>query len=85
MSRRNVDAKVMARMEQSSYRKVEKGETSKQAVQREVMEETNLHIVPKFLLTDPKFNCDIYICEVPHGERAQHMEPEKNGPWIIYL
>ncbi len=58
--------------------KVDLGETSYQAVCREIREETSLHTVPVYLTTDKSFNCDLYITDI--GERIpQQMKPNKNG------
>ncbi len=63
--------------------KVDPGETSYQAVCREIRKETDLHTVPIYLTTDKSFNCDIYTTDI--GERIpQWIEPDKNGPWIFY-
>ena len=47
--------------------KVEKGESSLQAVLRETKEETELDINKedcKFLMNDPAFNCDVYATKI---------------------
>ncbi len=48
--------------------KVDPGETSYQAVCRETREETGLHTVPVYLITDKSFNCDLYTTDI--GERT---------------
>jgi len=50
--------------------KVEKGETSYQAVCRKIREETELHIVLKYLIKDNKFNCDIYTIDITRQESS---------------
>ena len=52
---------------QVSCRKVDSGETSYQAVCREIREKTGLHTAPVYLTTDKGFNCDIYTTNI--GER----------------
>ncbi len=64
-------------------RKVDPGETSYQAVYREIREETGLHITPIYLTTDKSFNCDLYTTDI--GEKIpQWMKPNKNGLWTFY-
>ena len=48
--------------------KVEKGESSLQAVLRETKEETGLDLAKEdcmFLFNDPEFNCDVYATKLP--------------------
>ena len=74
---------LMKGLIQVPYRKVDLGETSYQAVYRETREETGLHTVPVYLITDKSFNCDIYNMDI--GERILlWMEPSKNGSWTFY-
>ena len=47
--------------------KVDSEETSYQAVYRETREETGLHTVSVYLITDKDFNCDVYTMDI--GER----------------
>ena len=51
--------------------KTEKGETSYQAVCRETKEETGLHMVPKYLTKNDRFNYDIYITDITERETSQ--------------
>ncbi len=61
-------------------RKIDKGEISYQVVCRKIRKEMGLYIVPKYLIIDDRFNCDIYTTDIIGGEKLQQMEPEKNGP-----
>src|SRR6266498_4565168 len=64
--------------------KVNPGETSYQAVCREIREETGLHTAPIYLITDKGLNCDLYMMDI--GERiSQWMESSKNGLWTFYM
>ncbi len=64
--------------------KVDPEEISYQAVCRETKEETGLHIIPVYLITDKGFNCDIYTTDI--GERiSQWIEPSKNEPCTFYM
>ncbi len=47
--------------------KVDLGETSYQAVCREIREEIDLHIASVYLTTDKSFNCNFYTMDI--GER----------------
>ena len=66
---------------QVSCGKVEREETSLEAVQRETQEETNLRIPIKafqYIGNDPKFNCDMYTVklykdEVPELTKSYNM------------
>jgi len=69
---------------QVSCEKVDKGETSYQAVCREIRKEMGLYTASKYLITDNRFNCNIYITDITRGEKPQWMEPEKNRPWVLY-
>ena len=51
--------------------KPEKGETSYQTVCRETREEMGLYTIPKYLIKDDRFNCDIYTTDITEGERPQ--------------
>src|SRR6266498_4806038 len=63
--------------------KVDPGETSYQAICREIREETGLHTAPVYLITDKSFNYDLYTTDI--GERTpQWMELSKNRPWTFY-
>ncbi len=66
------------------YEKVDLGETSYQAVCREIREKTGLHTAPVYLTTDKGFNCDIYTTDIEE-KIPQWMEPSKNGPWTFYI
>ena len=47
--------------------KVEVGESSLQAVLREIIEETGVMVQKedcKFLFNDPEFNCDVYTTKI---------------------
>ena|SRR6266540_6722775 len=56
---------------QVSCEKMEKKETSYQAVYRETREETELHTALKYLTKDNRFNCDIYTTDITEGEKSQ--------------
>ncbi len=69
---------------QVSCEKVDPEKTFYQAVCRETKEETGLHMVPVYLITDKKFNCDLYTMNIE--ERIpQWMKPNKNRPQIFYI
>src|SRR5688572_19628392 len=54
--------------------KVEKGETARQRVVREVYEETGISLKPKrlrFIVQDPKYQCNIY------SQRINNVIPER--------
>src|SRR6266542_4708928 len=62
---------------QVSYEKVDPGETSYQAICREIRKETSLYTVLVYLTTDKGFNCDFYTTDIE--ERiSQWIEPTKN-------
>ena len=67
--------------------KVEKKESSLDAVLRETEEETGLQIEedrPQFLLNDPAYNTDIYITKLKRTEESQLTEPAKMDKWKTY-
>src|SRR6185369_4699883 len=67
--------------------KVEKKESSLDAVLRETAEETGLQIEedrPQFLLNDPAYNADIYITKLKRTEEPQLTEPTKMDKWKTY-
>ena len=67
--------------------KVEKKESSLDAVLRETEEETGLQIEedrPQFLLNDPAYNTDIYITKLKRTEEPQLTEPTKMDKWKTY-
>ncbi len=49
---------------QVSCRKVDSGETSYQAVCREIREKTGLHMALVYLIIDKNFNCDLYTTDI---------------------
>ena len=64
--------------------KVEKGESSLQAVFREIKEETGLEVNEnncEFSFNDLTFNCDVYFTKLPDDQELQWTEPEKQGAW----
>ncbi len=68
---------------QVSCEKIDTGETLYQAICRKTREETDLHTVPVYLITDKSFNCDLYITDI--GERvSQQMEFNKNRLQTFY-
>ena len=67
MSQRIDWDKPMYNMWQTPGGKVEEGETSKQAALRELEEETGIKATEwnlQFILNNPKYNTDIYICRM---------------------
>ncbi len=67
LSKRLQKDKPMYNLWQVAGGKVEKGESSLQAVLRETKEETELDINKedcKFLMNDPAFNCDVYATKI---------------------
>ena len=67
--------------------KVEKGETSIQVAHREVYEETGLSIPHKrfkFLINDPDFDCDMYVCKLKDDELPLRTEPDNMSEWMFY-
>ena len=72
---------------QSPCGKVEEGETSIKAVWRETWEETGIDLDDKdlkFLLNDPKYNCDVYFSRLKPDVRPKRTESEKNSLWKCY-
>ncbi len=57
----------MEELIQVLYGKVDPGETSYQAVCKEIKEEMRLHITPVYLIINKGFNYDLYITDI--GER----------------
>ncbi len=64
---------------QVPYGKVDLGEISYQAVCRETREEMDLHTALVYLITDKRFNCDLYTTDI-EKRIPQWMKPNKNGP-----
>ncbi len=56
---------------QVSCEKVNKGETSYQAVCREIRKEIRLHTALKYLTKDDRFNCNLYITDITGREPSQ--------------
>jgi len=56
---------------QVSCEKVDKGETSYQAICREIRKETELYTALKYLTKDDRFNCNIYTIDIIEGEKSQ--------------
>ncbi len=49
-------------------------------VRREAKEETSLKLSQmQYLITDQKYDCDIYICDIERF-KPRHIEPDKVGP-----
>ena len=66
--------------------KVEKNETSIEAVLRETKEETGLIIEPqrmKKIFNDANYNCDVYITQLFDHEKPKQTEPQKAGKWHV--
>src|SRR5215469_11398446 len=84
LSKRLQKDKPMFNLWQVAGGKVERGESSLQAVLRETKEETGLQLAKEdciYLTNDPKFNCDIYLTKVFDNQQLQRTEPEKQGAW----
>src|ERR1044072_3658387 len=67
--------------------KVEKGETSLEAAQREAQEETNLRIPIKafqYIGNDPAFNCDMYTVKLYEDEVPELTKPHNIMVWMYY-
>ena len=67
LSKRLQKDKPMFNLWQVAGGKIERGESSLQAVLRETKEETGLEIPQEncyYLSNDPEFNCDIYLTKV---------------------
>ena len=80
MSLRTHRAKVMPNQLQVPGGKVEKGETSVEAAERELAEETGItNVILKYWGTDERYNTDIYLYQKGPSEEMYHMEPTKNG------
>jgi ADP-ribose pyrophosphatase YjhB (NUDIX family) len=87
LSQRINPTKPMYLNYQAPCGKVEGGETSIQAAHRETYEETNLSIPQKrfkFLVNDPEFDCDLYICKLKGEEIPERTEPDNMTSWVYY-
>ena len=88
MSQRKHPHKLMYLKYQVPCGKVEKGETSLEAAQRETQEETNLRIPIKafqYIRNDPAFNCNMYTVRLYEDEVPELTEPYNMMVWIYYL
>jgi ADP-ribose pyrophosphatase YjhB (NUDIX family)/predicted aspartyl protease len=86
LSKRCQPSKEMYNLWQVPGGKVERGESSIQAVIRETQEETGIKIEKEnliYLFNDPKFNCDVYATKLASNEELLNTEPEKQGPWVF--
>jgi ADP-ribose pyrophosphatase YjhB (NUDIX family) len=86
LSKRLQPEKPMYNLWQVVCGKVEKGESTLQAVLRETKEETGLEIGrnnTQLIFNDPTFNCDVYITKVTDDQKLQRIESEKQGAWTI--
>src|SRR5215208_2409587 len=84
MSQRIDWDKPMYNMWQTPGGKVEEGETSKQAALRELKEETGIQATEwnlKFILNDPKYDTDVYICRMMDYWVLKNPEPHKQTMW----
>jgi len=79
LSKRLQKDKPMYNLWQVAGGKVEKGESSLQAVLRETKEETGLEVTKE----DCKFNCDVYATKILDHQQLRRTEPEKQGAWIM--
>src|SRR5215469_10225494 len=82
LSKRLQKNKPMFNLSQVAGGKVEKGESSLQAVLRETQEETGLQLTTEdciHLTNDPEFNCDVYLTRILDNQQLQRTEPEKQG------
>src|ERR1051325_9480782 len=71
---------------QSPGGKVEKNETSMEAVLRETLEETSLKFQAKdvnYLFNDSQYNCDVYLTKI-NRKYPRRTEPKKASDWILY-
>ena len=87
LSQRTNSNKPMYLNYQAPCGKVEKGESSVQAAHRETYEETNLSIPHKrfkFLVNDPDYNCDLYVCKLKYEEVPERTEPNNMTAWAYY-
>ena len=87
LSERIQENKEMYGLWQSPGGKVEKGETSEEAVLRETAEETDIELKLQdltYLFNDPNFNCDVYMTKLQKNQIPQQTEPEKQGPWMHF-
>ena len=87
MSQRKHPNKPMYLKYQVPCGKVEKGETSLEAAQRETQEETNLRIPIKafnYIGNDPAFNCDMYTVKLYEDEVPELTEPHNMTVWMYY-
>ena len=87
LSQRCDPKKEMYNLWQVPGGKVERGESSIQAVLRETQEETGVKLEKNnltYLFNDPKFNCDVYATKLTSNLELKHTEPEKQGPWKMF-
>src|SRR6266542_2467386 len=73
----------MSNMWQSPGEKTD-GESSMEATFRKLEEETGLVAEPedlKFLINNPKYNCDVYTLKVHPNIELDLIESVKNGEW----
>src|SRR2546421_530031 len=77
----------MYNMWQSPGGKVKKGESSIQAIRRETLEETGIHLEEEdvtYLLNDPKFNCEVYFTLLGEKQIPDHTESQKQSAWKLF-
>ena len=87
MSQRKHPNKPMYLKYQVLCGKVERGETSLEAAQRETQEETNLRIPIKafnYIGNDPAFNCNMYTVRLYEDEVPELTEPHNMTVWMYY-
>jgi len=87
LSKRIQKDKEMYNMWQSPGGKVEKGESSIQAVRRETLEETGIHLEEEdvtYLLNDPNFNCDVYFTLLDEEQIPKTTKPQKQSAWKLF-
>ena len=68
---------------QSPGGKVKEGETSEEAVLREIAKETDIELKLQdltYLFNDSHFNCDVYMTKLQKNQMPQQTKPEKQGP-----